>query len=52
MRGTVGVKLIVLLEFAPVTRLELPYEHEVITEGQNCIVDCPVPKTVLDASLI
>ena len=33
--GTVGVKLRVLLELAPVIALELLYEHDVITEGQN-----------------
>lgn len=52
IRGTVGVKLSVLLEFAPVTRLLLASEHEVIIEGQNWMVDCPVPSTLLDASLM
>jgi len=35
IRGTVGVKEIVLLELAPVMRLLLAREHELITEGQN-----------------
>ena len=48
IKGTVGVKLNVLLELAPVTNDELLYEHEVITDGQNWIVVCPVPRTVLD----
>ena len=52
MRGTTGVKLMVLLELAPVMRLLLVSAQEFMTEGQNCRVDCPVPSTLLDASLI
>ena len=35
INGTIGVKLNVFEEFAPVIKLELAYEHDVITDGLN-----------------
>ena len=52
MRATLGTKLMVLVELTPVVRLVLPKVHPVITEGQNCTVDCPVPSVLLEASLM
>lgn len=49
---TFGVKLIVFVEFTPVVSLLLVKEQPVMMEGQNCIVDCPVPRAFSDASLI
>ena len=52
MSGTIGVKLIALVELAPVMKLLLLREQEVIIDGQNWMVDCPVPNTFDEASLI
>jgi hypothetical protein len=52
MRGTLGVKLMVLVELVPVTRLLLLQEQPVMREGQNWTVDCPVPRVLLLASLM
>jgi hypothetical protein len=52
IKGTVGIKVMLLVELAPVVKLVLLNEHPVIIEGQNCTVDCPVATVLLEASLI